>query len=72
MQNNRIVVKDVENLSPQFTSHGIGKKIVLLANGETPTDITQIAITRLSKGEEAETHVHATMDEHYFFLECSL
>ena len=69
MQNKHVVVRDIDSLSPQFTSHGIGEKLVLLANNETQTNVTQIAITRLSNGDKVETHVHQTMDEHYIFLE---
>jgi len=68
MLNNRIVVKDVQNLSPQLTSHGIGSKLVLLANHETNSAITQIAMTTLLKGEFVESHAHPTMDEHFLIV----
>lgn len=69
MHDRPIVVKDVANLSPQFTSHGIGEKLVLLANDETSSAITQIAITKLHEGEDVESHLHETMDEHFLFLD---
>lgn len=69
MRNRRIVVKDVVDLSPQLTSHGIGEKLVLLANNETSSAITQIAMTKLHEGDKVDQHAHATMDEHFLFLE---
>ena len=69
MHSRQIVVKDVTDLSPQFTSHGIGEKLVLLANDDTSSAITQIAMTKLHEGDTVEPHAHATMDEHFFFLE---
>lgn len=69
MDNKQIVVKDVTDLSPQFTSHGVGEKLVLLSNDETSSAITQIAVSRLHEGDTVESHAHATMDEHFFFLE---
>jgi mannose-6-phosphate isomerase-like protein (cupin superfamily) len=42
-------------------------KQVLLANADTCSSITQIAVTTLRKGESVDIHVHETMDEHYMF-----
>ena len=36
--------------------------------GDTESSVTQIAVTKLKKGEEVESHVHKTMDEHYIIL----
>lgn len=68
MPNPRAIIRILSETHPQTTSHNIGIKRVLLANDETPSSITQIAVTELRKGERAETHVHETMDEHYLFL----
>lgn len=59
-------IKNINHMCPMPTSHGIGCKRVLLANNETNTKLTQIAITDLMEKEESETHVHPTMEE--FFL----
>ncbi len=62
------IVRILSETQPQPTAHQIGLKQVLLANDETPSKITQIAVTTLRKGEEVEPHVHKTMDEHYLFV----
>lgn len=59
------ILKDV---TPIPTSHGIGVKQVLLANGETSSAVTQIAKSSLEEGEKVEEHIHPTMDEHYLCL----
>ncbi len=59
--------KSLADIVPVLTSHSCGEKRVLLAKDETLSDITQIAITRLSKGTVVEEHVHPTMEE-YFLL----
>lgn len=51
------------------TSHGVGAKRVLLAQNETATSITQIAMTELHAGEVVESHAHETMDEFFLFVE---
>ena len=48
------------------TSHGCGKKKVLLGAGETESAITQIAVTQLKAGESVEEHRHPTMEECFF------
>ncbi|MFR9502515.1 MAG: cupin domain-containing protein [Rikenellaceae bacterium] len=48
-----------------LTSHGVGKKRVLLNNSDTQTHITQIAITTLNCGEVADLHAHKTMEEYF-------
>lgn len=57
--------KNLTNISPTLTIHGIGEKRVLLANDETPTLLTQIAITKLKAGEESDMHKHPTMEEYF-------
>ena len=69
MSHERLIIKNVKDLTPVSTSHCIGLKTVLLSNQETVSPITQIAITTLQSGEKIEVHLHPTMDEYYFFLE---
>jgi len=59
--------KDLAHILPTSTTHGIGAKRVLLHNSETPTSLTQIAITTLRTGEESEIHKHPTMEEFFLF-----
>lgn len=68
MPNRDAIIRLLAETEAQPTAHQIGLKQVLLANDETPSSVTQIAVTTLRKGEQVETHVHKTMDEHYLFL----
>jgi quercetin dioxygenase-like cupin family protein len=56
------------SIPPILTTHGIGEKRVLLANDETETAVTQIAVTHLKKGEQVAEHSHPTMEEYFYFL----
>lgn len=60
--------RNLYQVSPIPTNHGVGMKRVLLAKEETESPITQIAVTILQKGEEAQKHSHDNMEE-YFFLQ---
>lgn len=62
------IIKDISKIEGISTAHGIGIKKVLLSCGDTESSVTQIAVTKLKKGEEVECHVHKTMDEHYIIL----
>lgn len=62
------IIKDISKIEGISTAHGIGIKKVLLGCGDTESSVTQIAVTKLKKGEEVECHVHKTMDEHYIIL----
>lgn len=64
-----IIQKDFSDILPVSTSHHVGLKTVLLSSQETSSSLTQIAITELHKGDFVDTHVHPTMDEHYYFME---
>lgn len=59
--------KSIFELSAISTSHGVGEKLVLASNDETDSPITQIAVTRMCRGEMAESHVHPTMEEFFLF-----
>ncbi len=61
-----IIQKEFSDILPVSTSHHVGLKTVLLSSQETSSSLTQIAITELHKGDFVDTHVHPTMDEHYF------
>lgn len=69
MADSRVKIKNLSETRTVSTSHGIGLKKVLLSNEETISNLTQIAVTVLRKGEQVKTHVHETMDEHYLFWE---
>lgn len=64
-----IIIRNFGDIIPATTNHGAGEKRVLIANEETSTAITQVAVTMLKKGEYVETHSHLTMEEHFIFLE---
>lgn len=69
MIDNEIIIRSLKDISPVATMHGNGEKRVLIANEETSTLITQVAMTVLKKGENVETHSHPTMEELFIFLE---
>ena len=62
------IKRNLKDITPILTSHGIGVKQVLLASGETSSAVTQIAKSSLKKGDKVEEHIHPTMDEHYLCL----
>ncbi|MBP7358489.1 MAG: cupin domain-containing protein [Prevotella sp.] len=62
------IVRNIDEILLQKTSHGIGTKQVLIANDETDSAITQIARSRLKAGETVDEHRHLTMDEHFICL----
>lgn len=59
-------IKQLSKIIPVSTNHTFGMKQVLLKKEETNTNITQIAITKLNKGETIEYHTHPTMEEFFF------
>lgn len=59
--------RNIKDILPSLTSHGIGKKRILLSKDETTTAITQIAVTQLKADEKIESHNHATMEEYFLF-----
>lgn len=62
------IKRNLKDITPIPTSHGIGVKQVLLASGETSSAVTQIAKSFLKMGEKVDEHIHPTMDEHYLCL----
>lgn len=63
-----VIFKQLKDLQPVATSHGNGLKKVLLSQVETPTNITQIALTELYDDERVKLHRHETMDEFFIIL----
>ena len=52
MIENDVIIRNLCDIVPVSTMHGNGEKRVLIANNETSTLITQVAITELKKGEK--------------------
>jgi len=64
----KALLRSIASIQPVVTSHGIGEKCVIATNEEVGHPITQIAKTILKKGENVASHIHPSMDEHFFFL----
>lgn len=69
---NKMKITHLMDVGCVKTSHGCGEKRVLMAKGETETDVTQVAVTQLKAGECVEEHTHDTMEEMFFVLEGSV
>jgi len=65
-------IKSINAINDVTTSHGAGIKKVLCSNNEASSNITQIAVSCLSAGEQVEVHAHETMEEHFIIEEGSL
>lgn len=63
------MIRHLSDISPVSTSHGVGRKRVLLSSNESGCSLTQIAITSLTAGEVATAHIHPDMQEGFFVLE---
>ncbi len=61
-----MIKRSLHDICPILTSHACGEKRVLIANDETCSSITQIAITKLSCETIVEEHAHNTMEEYFF------
>ena len=66
------LIRNLTDIQAVPTSHGQGKKKILLAPGESQAPLTQIAITNLQKGEFIQPHAHSTMAEFFFILKGKL
>ncbi|GAB3987876.1 hypothetical protein GCM10028807_09430 [Spirosoma daeguense] len=62
------ITASLATLEPILTSHAQGVKQVFLANGDTPTNVTQVAYGKFSSSDYCEMHAHATMEEFFYFL----
>ena len=63
------MIRSLNDIEPINTSHGAGKKRVLLASNESGCSLTQIAVTDLAAGEVATAHVHPDMQEGFYVLD---
>lgn len=61
-----MLIKHLSSIRQIPTSHSCGLKQVLLSNEETNSNITQIAITRMKRGEVTNEHSHPDMLECFF------
>lgn len=62
------MIRNLKDIVPVSTSHGVGRKRVLLSSNESGCSLTQIAITELSAGEIATAHVHPDMQEAFYVI----
>ena len=65
----KVLFRHIGDIEPVGTSHGVGEKRVVAIREDVGYPITQMARTRLKAGDWVESHIHPTMDEHFFFLE---
>ena len=63
------MIRNLNDISPVLTSHGVGQKRVLLSSSEAGCSLTQIAVTTLREGEIAVAHIHPDMQEAFYVLE---
>lgn len=64
--------RNLKDIEPVPTSHGVGSKRVLLSSAESGCGISQIAVTDLSAGEVALAHTHPDLREGFLVLEGEL
>ena len=63
------MIRNLNDISPVLTSHGVGQKRVLLSSSEAGCSLTQIAVTTLREGEIAVAHIHPDMQEAFYVME---
>ena len=63
------MIRNLNDISPVLTSHGVGQKRVLLSSSEAGCSLTQIAVTTLMEGEIAVAHIHPDMQEAFYVME---
>lgn len=66
------MIRHLADIAPNTTSHGVGKKRVLLSSNESGCSLTQIAVTELKADETAVAHVHPDMQEGFYVLDGEL
>ena len=66
------MIRQLEDIQPVTTSHGVGSKRVLLSSNESGCSLTQIAVTQLRAGEIATAHIHPDMQEAFYVLDGEL
>ena len=62
------ITASLSHLEWELTAHAQGAKQVFLRNGDTPTNVTQVAYGTFSRADYCELHTHPTMEECFFFL----
>jgi len=62
------MIRSLNDIPSVATSHGAGRKRVLLASNESGCSLTQIAVTDLKAGEVASAHVHPDMQEGFYVM----
>jgi len=65
---NQKVFQSLNDIAPAPTAHSQGQKFVFLSQQDTPTAITQFAYGKFLPGEFCEEHLHATMEECFYFI----
>jgi len=63
------MIRHLNEIPSVSTSHGVGRKRVLLSSNESGCSLTQIAVTELKAGEVAVAHIHPDMQEAFYVLE---
>ena len=66
------MIRNLSDIEPVTTSHGVGQKRVLLSSNESGCSLTQIAVTELKAGETAVAHVHPDMQEGFYVIDGDL
>lgn len=66
------MIRNLSDINPISTSHGVGEKRVLLSSNESGCSLTQIAVTELKAGEVAVAHIHPDMQEAFYVLDGEL
>lgn len=60
-----LIFASIDEQFEMVTSHGVGKKKVLIHNEKANSGLTQVAFGMLQSGETVGNHRHPTMDEYY-------
>lgn len=62
------ITASLADLERERTAHAQGAKQVFLRNGDTSTNLTQVAYGSFSRTDYCDLHMHPTMEECFFFL----
>ncbi len=60
--------QSLNEITPVVTAHEQGEKFIFLSADDTQTAITQLAYGKLLPGESIGEHLHATMEECFYFI----
>lgn len=60
--------KDANQISKTPLNHLHGYKKILINNNETESNITQVALGFLDKGDFVEEHSHPSMEEYFYII----